>query len=244
MQSILSQIWQTLSLICSNGTGLVAESPKPVFSHNAFYWHSNDFRPKPSTPSRTPSEVVRHKVKSSKKSNKRPPTLTPPLELSSQDRYDLLTLNKMCDNSNYAGPREANHTPVTGNLIRQGAKEIFLTQRLTCLILFWLGANQAFTNGKNWKSNSGWYTSLLQRIPGGFYLVKGCPNLPLPSHARRRSSAPPPALLAAMHNYSIHGCLLGRTVITKKKVCSHYISEQVQIKRKDFQVRRHFYLLN
>lgn len=37
-------------------------------------------------------------------------TLTPPLELSLQNRYDAPAPNEMCDNTNYTEPREANHT--------------------------------------------------------------------------------------------------------------------------------------
>ncbi|KAL7386867.1 hypothetical protein ABVT39_014955 [Epinephelus coioides] len=36
--------------------------------------------------------------------------LTPPLELSLQNRYDALAPNEMCDNTNYTERREANHT--------------------------------------------------------------------------------------------------------------------------------------
>ncbi|KAL7378276.1 hypothetical protein ABVT39_011255 [Epinephelus coioides] len=43
--------------------------------------------------------VTRRKGKSSRKSVKRAPTLTPPLELSLQNRYDALAPNEMCDNT-------------------------------------------------------------------------------------------------------------------------------------------------
>ncbi|KAL7394631.1 hypothetical protein ABVT39_000923 [Epinephelus coioides] len=71
------------------------------------YWHRTGARPKASTPARTWSDVTRHKGKSSTKSVKRAPTLTPPLELSLHNRYDALAPNEICDNTNCAEPRQA-----------------------------------------------------------------------------------------------------------------------------------------
>ncbi|KAL7386858.1 hypothetical protein ABVT39_014914 [Epinephelus coioides] len=75
-----------------------------------FYIWKTGARPKASTPARTWADVIRHKGKSNRKSVKRAPTLTPPLELSLQNRYDALAPNEMCGNTNYTEPREANHT--------------------------------------------------------------------------------------------------------------------------------------
>ncbi|KAL7404472.1 hypothetical protein ABVT39_015243 [Epinephelus coioides] len=87
-----------------------AEAPKLAFPNDSSYWHRTGARPKVSTPARTWADVTKRKGKSSRKSIKRAPTLTPPLELSLQNRYDALAPNEMCDNTNYTEPRQANHT--------------------------------------------------------------------------------------------------------------------------------------
>ncbi|KAL7380858.1 hypothetical protein ABVT39_025064 [Epinephelus coioides] len=97
----------TIPWICPNTTGSAAEAPKLAFPNDPSYWHRTGARPKASTPARTWSDVTRHKGKSSRKSVKRAPTLTPPLELSLHNRYDALAPNEMCDNTNYTEPRQA-----------------------------------------------------------------------------------------------------------------------------------------
>ncbi|KAJ8345975.1 hypothetical protein SKAU_G00301680 [Synaphobranchus kaupii] len=82
----------TLPWMGPNATGLAAEAPKPAFPNDASYWHSIGARPKASTPARTWSDVVHRRGKSSKKSNKRAPTLTPPPQLSLQNSWVLQPL--------------------------------------------------------------------------------------------------------------------------------------------------------
>ncbi|KAJ8346567.1 hypothetical protein SKAU_G00279680 [Synaphobranchus kaupii] len=77
----------TLPWMGPNATGLAAEAPKPAFPNDASHWHSIGARPKASTPARNWSDVVHRRGKSSKKSNKRAPTLTPPPQLSLQNRH-------------------------------------------------------------------------------------------------------------------------------------------------------------
>ncbi|KAL7404271.1 hypothetical protein ABVT39_012305 [Epinephelus coioides] len=110
VEHTIADLADTISWICPNTTGSAAEAPKLAFPNDPSYWHRPGARPKASTPSRTWADVTRRKGKSSRKSVKRAPMLTPPLELSLQNRYDALAPNEMCDNSNYTEPREANHT--------------------------------------------------------------------------------------------------------------------------------------
>ncbi|KAL7393455.1 hypothetical protein ABVT39_011044 [Epinephelus coioides] len=100
----------TIPWICPNTTGSAAEAPKLAFPNDRSYWHRTGARPKASTAASTWADVTRRKGKSSRKSVKRAPMLTPPLELSLQNRYDALAPNEMCDNTNYTEPRQANHT--------------------------------------------------------------------------------------------------------------------------------------
>ena len=108
--------------MCPNAGGLAAKALKPAFPNGASYWHI-DASPKASTLARPWSDAVRRGAKSSKKSNKRAPALTPPPVLSLQNRHKPLTLNEVCDNTNYVEPKEANHTarhsaPIPPNLIQ------------------------------------------------------------------------------------------------------------------------------
>lgn len=98
----------TLPWICPNTTGYSA--PKPAPPNDASHWHRIGARPKASTPARTWSDVVGHRGKSGTKPVWRGPTLTPPPELPLQNRYDALTVLEMCENNNYAEPKEENHT--------------------------------------------------------------------------------------------------------------------------------------
>ncbi|KAL7372750.1 hypothetical protein ABVT39_021796 [Epinephelus coioides] len=110
VEHTIADLADTIPWICPNTTGSAAEAPKLAFPNNPSCWHRTGARPKASTPARTWAHVTRRKGKSSRKSVKRAPTLTPPLELSLQNRYDALAPNEMCDNTNYTEPREANHT--------------------------------------------------------------------------------------------------------------------------------------
>ncbi|KAL7394085.1 hypothetical protein ABVT39_020320 [Epinephelus coioides] len=108
VEHTIADLADTIPWICPNTAGSAAEAPKLAFPSDPSYWHRTGARPKASTPART--DVTRRKGKSSRKSVKRAPTLTPPLELCLQNRYDALAPNEMCDNTNYTEPRQANHT--------------------------------------------------------------------------------------------------------------------------------------
>lgn len=86
-----------------------AKAPKPAFPNDTSHWHSTSVRPKASTPARTWSDIACCGGKSSKNS-KKALTLTPPPELSLQNRHNPLTLNEMSNNTKHIEPREANHT--------------------------------------------------------------------------------------------------------------------------------------
>ena len=107
VEHTIADLADTIPWICPNTTESAAEAPKLAFPNDPSYWHRTGARPKASTPARTWADVVRRRGKSSIKTA---PTLTPPLELSLQNRYDALAPNEMCDNTIYTEPREANHT--------------------------------------------------------------------------------------------------------------------------------------
>lgn len=89
-----------LPWMCSNTSGSALEAQKPAFLSDTSYWHSTGARQKASTPASTWSDIVLHKSRSSKTSNKRTPALTPLPELSLQNKYDTLALNdERCDNT-------------------------------------------------------------------------------------------------------------------------------------------------
>ncbi|KAJ8347977.1 hypothetical protein SKAU_G00265660 [Synaphobranchus kaupii] len=85
----------TLPWMGPNATGLAAETPKPAFPNDASHWHSIGARPKASTPARNWSDVFHRRGKSSKRSNKRAPTLTPPPQLSLQNSSGIDPLSNL-----------------------------------------------------------------------------------------------------------------------------------------------------
>ncbi|KAL7397468.1 hypothetical protein ABVT39_022517 [Epinephelus coioides] len=89
VEHTIADLADTIPWICPNTTGSAAEAPKLAFPNDPSYWHRTGARPKASTPARTWSDVTRRKGKSSRKSVKRAPTLTPPLELSLHNRPRL-----------------------------------------------------------------------------------------------------------------------------------------------------------